>query len=161
EGVPVARMFHKQATAVPGFAEAAANTDTDVNKERVASDLGAQVAANLDLAEKPATRPEGPPTPSADGAKVRIEPNEYDGITQQIEYPEALTTFFAKLKRTAAREVGVITRVAHYGDSAVAADAITSTARRRLQDRFGDAGHGFVLMAHGDMHYMHKDVSSR
>jgi lysophospholipase L1-like esterase len=95
------------------------------------------------------------------GVALRIEPNEYDGLKQFIEHPEALAAFFAKLARTAQREAGAITRVAHYGDSAVAADAITSTARRRMQARFGDAGHGFILLAHGDMHYIHKDAQYR
>ena len=95
------------------------------------------------------------------GVALRIEPSEYDGLDQPIEHPEALAGFFAKLAHTAQREAGAITRVAHYGDSAVAADGITSTARRRMQARFGDAGHGFILLAHGDMHYIHKDVQYR
>jgi len=63
------------------------------------------------------------------------------------------------LRRAASREAGAIARVAHYGDSSVAADEITQTLRRRLQLRFGDAGHGFMLMAKGDMHYKHRDTS--
>ena len=82
-------------------------------------------------------------------------------LKQPIEHPAALAEFFAKLARSAQREAGAITRIAHYGDSATAADAITSTVRRRMQARFGDAGHGFLLLAHGDMHYIHKDVAYR
>lgn len=40
-----------------------------------------------------------------------------------------------------------ITRIAHYGDSPITGDGITSTVRRKLQMRFGDAGHGFVLFS--------------
>lgn len=39
-----------------------------------------------------------------------------------------------------------IVRVCHFGDSPITNDDITSTVRRRLQARFGDAGHGFVLV---------------
>ncbi|MCI0489347.1 MAG: GDSL-type esterase/lipase family protein [Blastocatellia bacterium] len=39
------------------------------------------------------------------------------------------------------------TRISHYGDSPITNDGITSTVRRRLQLKFGDAGHGFILIA--------------
>jgi lysophospholipase L1-like esterase len=161
EGLPVARMFHGTPSALPGFAEAAAHTNAGVTSSDVEHDLGAQVAANLGEAPRAAPPASPPPddAPAAQGPKARIEPSEYEGIKQQIEHPEALNNFFAKLAKTAAKEAGAVTRVAHYGDSAVAADAITSTARRRFQQRFGDAGHGFVLLAHGEMHYIHKDVA--
>jgi lysophospholipase L1-like esterase len=154
EGIPIARMFRGAPAALPGFAEAATHGNGDLSAAQVASSLGAQVAANLGGDFEAKGKAAGPT--AAPGA--RIAPSEYEGIKQQIEHPEALSAFFAKLARTAAHEPGAITRVAHYGDSAVAADAITSTARRRLQQRFGDAGHGFLLMAHGEMHYIHRDV---
>jgi hypothetical protein len=52
---------------------------------------------------------------------------------------------------------GHITRVAHWGDSAIVADGMTSAIRRLLQDSFGDAGHGFVLVD-GGKSYAHQDV---
>lgn len=88
-----------------------------------------------------------------------IAPAEYGDVEVPIENPEALQYFFAALQRTAQQRSGAITRVAHYGDSAIAADEISQTLRRRLQRRFGDAGHGFMLAAGGDMHYVHRDVS--
>jgi lysophospholipase L1-like esterase len=56
----------------------------------------------------------------------------------------ALDPFFAKLRRVEADEP-VQARVLHYGDSHIAADLWTGRARELLQERFGDAGAGFVL----------------
>jgi lysophospholipase L1-like esterase len=155
EGVPIARMFHGASEAVPSFAEAAEHTNADVSTAALASSLGKQVASNLGAAGPQDEQPER----AAAGPGARIEASEYEGIKQLIEHADALSGFFAKLARTASGASSAKTRVAHYGDSAVAADEISSTARRRLQQRFGDAGHGFVLVAHGQMHYIHKDVA--
>jgi lysophospholipase L1-like esterase len=78
-----------------------------------------------------------------------------------IEDPSnhAMDGFFASLKKTDAGTPGAITRVAHYGDSLVVSDFMSSTLRRRFQLRFGDAGHGFVLMAKPWAWYFHQDVS--
>jgi hypothetical protein len=100
---------------------------------------------------------------SGSGPAVRIDPADYAGLAVPIEDPSghALDGFYAALKATAERKPQAITRVAHYGDSAVAADGITATMRRNLQERFGDAGHGFILIARGDMHYIHRDIRHR
>jgi lysophospholipase L1-like esterase len=65
----------------------------------------------------------------------------------EIEDPsgQALDHFFAALLK--AETEGGRVRVCHYGDSPITNDGITATVRRRLQLRFGDAGHGFVLAA--------------
>lgn len=55
--------------------------------------------------------------------------------------PGSLDAFYASLRR------GEVTRILHYGDSPTTADSITSDIRRLLQARFGDAGHGFLLIA--------------
>jgi lysophospholipase L1-like esterase len=70
----------------------------------------------------------------------------------------ALDAFFAHLARTERREPGAVTRILHYGDSTIASDFISGTARRRLQARFGDAGHGFILIANPWQWYFHNDV---
>lgn len=64
----------------------------------------------------------------------------------EIEDPSghALDGFFAALAKAEAS--GGQARVCHYGDSPITNDGITSTVRRLLQQRFGDAGHGFVLI---------------
>jgi lysophospholipase L1-like esterase len=48
--------------------------------------------------------------------------------------------------------------VVHYGDSPTTADLITADVRHRLQERFGNAGHGFSLIAPPWVWYRHKGV---
>ena len=66
--------------------------------------------------------------------------------------PGSLDAFFASLRRKG------VTRVLHYGDSPTTADSITSDVRRLLQARFGDAGHGFVLIAKPWAWYGHNGI---
>ncbi|MCB9730799.1 MAG: hypothetical protein H6746_20175 [Deltaproteobacteria bacterium] len=56
------------------------------------------------------------------------------------------------------RKPGAVTRIAHWGDSAIGADGMTSVARRLLQREFGDSGHGFILVESGTDWYLHKDI---
>jgi hypothetical protein len=51
-------------------------------------------------------------------------------------------------------------RVLHYGDSPTTADMITADARILLQKRFGDAGHGYHLVARPWAWYEHRGVSN-
>lgn len=69
---------------------------------------------------------------------------------------KALQHFFAALHKT--EQGNHITRISHYGDSPITGDMITSTVRRKLQLRFGDAGHGFVLLAKPWGWYQHIGV---
>ena len=80
--------------------------------------------------------------------------------TVAVEDPSghALDRFFARLARTDRKEAGAVTRILHYGDSTIASDYVSGTARRRLQARFGDAGHGFILIANPWVWYFHNDV---
>jgi lysophospholipase L1-like esterase len=71
----------------------------------------------------------------------------------------ALDHFFEALYRTETRQPGAVTRIVHYGDSPTTADLITGDARKLLQVRFGDAGHGFVLLAKPWAWYDHNGVS--
>lgn len=71
----------------------------------------------------------------------------------------ALDAFYAALARTEAKEKGGVTKIVYYGDSVVAADWVTSTLRRKLQGRFGDAGHGYVLPVNAWPGYFHADVA--
>jgi lysophospholipase L1-like esterase len=159
EGFPVARLF----------------TERDHEREQLPEFEGGEVLSGDALGSSPAQSTGGDviPTPSnlddgalppdtegpAAGTGLQIDPSEYAGAAQAIEFPEALANFYAALRKSAQGEAGAITRVAHYGDSAIAADEITTTLRRKLQKRFGDAGHGFMLIAHSSMHYLHRDVA--
>jgi len=71
----------------------------------------------------------------------------------------SLDTFFAALRRTEAKEPGAVTRILHYGDSPTTADSITADVRRLFQQRFGDAGHGFLLIAKPWAWYGHNGVA--
>ncbi len=54
--------------------------------------------------------------------------------------------------------VGEPVHILHYGDSPTTADLITADVRNRLQDRFGNAGHGFSLLAPPWVWYRHQGV---
>lgn len=71
----------------------------------------------------------------------------------------ALDAFYASLAKTAKKEPGAITRILHYGDSVIASDYVSGTMRRRMQETFGDAGHGFILVANPWQWYFHNDVT--
>ncbi|WP_437808771.1 GDSL-type esterase/lipase family protein [Sorangium sp. So ce1078] len=77
-----------------------------------------------------------------------------------IEDPsgKAMTPFFRALAAVERKVPGSIARISYFGDSIVASDFVTATLRRKLQKRFGDAGHGFMLMANAWPGYFHNDV---
>lgn len=70
----------------------------------------------------------------------------------------ALDGFYASLYRTALKKPGAITRIIHFGDSVVASDYVSGTLRRKFQAQFGDAGHGFMLIANAWPAYFQNDV---
>jgi lysophospholipase L1-like esterase len=154
EDLPFANHFGRQATEGPSFAGTGyQSAGVAESRERLKETLGEAVASHL-----------GEPDPvierSGQRTRLAIEPHELEGITQRIEDPtgRGLAPFHAALARTFRGEDGAVTRVAHYGDSSIATDLITHTVRRRLQHRFGDGGHGFVLVASGHLPYRHRDV---
>jgi lysophospholipase L1-like esterase len=79
---------------------------------------------------------------------------------QLIDDPvHALDHFYAMLAHTDAKQSGAITRITHYGDSPITNDGITGTTRRLLQERFGDAGHGFILVDRPWAWYGHQAIN--
>jgi len=70
----------------------------------------------------------------------------------------ALDAFYTKLTAVDAKRPGAIARIAHFGDSIIVSDFVSGELRRELQHRFGDAGHGFVLIANAWPSYLHWDV---
>ena len=181
EKVPLAAVLYldgesQVAMAAPSIAAPdQAPATAEQAREEVAAELGEAVAANLgeeagieveEVAPPPVEAPETlpaapvrPETPKP-ARTVRIDPKEYKGIAREIEDPsgKALDGFYAALRDTAEGQAGALTRIAHWGDSTIAADGITSTLRRRTQKRFGDGGHGFILIAKSYMPYRHSDV---
>jgi lysophospholipase L1-like esterase len=94
--------------------------------------------------------------------QLRMHPDK-DAASYKIfrlnDSSHALDHFYQALQRTEAREPGAVTRILHYGDSPTTADLITGDARKLLQARFGDAGHGFCLLDKPWAWYDHNGVS--
>jgi lysophospholipase L1-like esterase len=95
--------------------------------------------------------PRSPSPPTAPSKSTADGPNLIDPHTN-------LQAFYVALWRTESREPGAITRILHYGDSPVTADSITADVRSLFQQHFGDAGHGFVLVAKPWAWYGHRGV---
>lgn len=70
----------------------------------------------------------------------------------------ALLGFYRALEKTQKKEPGAITRILHFGDSIVVSDYVSGTLRRKFQKQFGDAGHGYSLIANAWPAYFHNDV---
>lgn len=99
--------------------------------------------------------------PVKEGEKVpALAPHEDDAqlVEAPLERPAALDRFYATLTRTHLGLPGAITRVVHYGDSAIGNDGITGAIRSKMQARFGDAGHGFHLLGQPNASYRHQGV---
>lgn len=112
------------------------------------------------------------PTPRLDAAPAETPDraqNRYpalaktDGVqappTVGLEGAAALEPFFEQLTLLDLGRRSTPLRVSHWGDSVLGNDGITSAIRDRLQARFGDAGHGFHLLAQNNPSYRHRGVA--
>ncbi len=97
-------------------------------------------------------------TPTADAPTAR-DPADPCAAGLIDDPARALDHFYAALANTEAKQSGAITRITHYGDSPITNDGITGTARRLLQERFGDAGHGFILVDRPWEWYGHQSIT--
>jgi lysophospholipase L1-like esterase len=116
--------------------------------------------AALDFRPRPSAIPEEPARPRPrDTARSKV-PNVGPNLigTNLIDQHESLKAFYQALWRTEAKQTGAVTRILHYGDSPVTADSITADVRSLMQEHFGDAGHGFVLIAKPWAWYGHRGV---
>jgi hypothetical protein len=86
-----------------------------------------------------------PDTDPARQAKYPLDDSEHD-----------LDRFYEALHKAEGKGKGAEARILHYGDSPTTADLITSDARALLQKQFGDAGHGFCLIAKPWAWYAHR-----
>lgn len=75
-----------------------------------------------------------------------------------LEHPEALAHYFEQLTWVDLGVGSMIARTGHWGDSVLGVDGITAAIRRRLQSRFGDAGHGFHMMDRYHPSYLQQGV---
>ncbi len=79
-------------------------------------------------------------------------------VALQLENVETLDSFYGALAASELGYAGAITRVLHYGDSAIGNDGIPGAIRMKMQARFGDAGHGFHLLGQPNASYRHQGV---
>jgi len=103
------------------------------------------------------------PAPRAGSPIARHEaPGEFADKEPKVPIVDpsgtALDAFFRALDRTRQKQPSARTRIVHFGDSIVASDYVSGTLRRRFQERFGDAGHGFSLIANAWPAYFHNDI---
>ena len=140
------------------------STDAGGTPARVAftRDAGVQ-AARADAGREPQSRgaaaaPE-PVTPAAPVFPAYVQrPGDEGPVPLPIENAERLDYYFGKLTRTELGLEGAITRAGQWGDSVIGGDGLTEAIRRKLQTRFGDAGHGFHAMGKYSRWYNHRGV---
>jgi lysophospholipase L1-like esterase len=75
-----------------------------------------------------------------------------------IDNNGALDHFYAALRDLRNGQSRRTVRIVHYGDSPTTADLITGDARELLQERFGNGGPGFILIAKPWAWYGHHGV---
>ncbi|MEO8902161.1 MAG: hypothetical protein ABI488_09800 [Polyangiaceae bacterium] len=144
EGAEPASTAHLEAAAAVG--EAQITTET-----RTRSELAQPDTESLKAAMRAAPQAGDLPLPAIDAAEPPLPFADPSG--------HALDGFFRALTATAHKQAHAITRIAHFGDSIVVSDLVSGTLRRKLQAEFGDAGHGFMLIANAWPSYFHNDVS--
>ncbi len=71
---------------------------------------------------------------------------------------EQLAPFYEKLAALSRGAASDHVRIAVFGDSNLTMDFTTGRMRRRLSERFGEGGHGFVALGRPWSHYRHMDV---
>ncbi len=99
-------------------------------------------------------------------AEIAVETIEAPKLANQVcedqlidDPTNAMESFNASLARSEDKVKGAITRITHYGDSPITNDGITGTTRQLLQERFGDSGHGFILIDRPWDWYGHQAIS--
>jgi lysophospholipase L1-like esterase len=101
--------------------------------------------------------------PQQAGTKASPSQQHLPPITDNfVDDSGSLDPFYAVLRSlelpAAANTPPQIVTVLHYGDSPTTADLITGDVRALLQQRFGDAGHGYLLTAKPWAWYQHRDI---
>lgn len=147
--------------APPPVEPQSATTPTAAGSEEGSSELTEETRPRRELAQpetpEPVRAPRGPIAAPRDRSALPSVDDEVAPVPLE-DASNALGHFYRALQRTRERAPGAITRIAFHGDSLIASDYVTATLRRKLQAEFGDAGHGFVLMADPWPSYFHNDV---
>ncbi|MEM1034503.1 MAG: GDSL-type esterase/lipase family protein, partial [Myxococcota bacterium] len=97
-------------------------------------------------------------------AQGRPEARVPDAVTEDepprsIANPDALARFFDQLMAVERKDPGAQAHILYYGDSIVASDFVSGKLRRLMQTRFGDAGHGYAIIANAWPGWFHIDVA--
>ena len=90
-----------------------------------------------------------------DTEQLRTEAHPLVDASMELDH------FYAALLRTEQQQPGAVTQILHYGDSPTTADLITADVRVLFQKQFGDAGHGFALIAKPWAWYGHRGIEVR
>ena len=110
----------------------------------------------------PPPPPEPPPAPPPDPPPTFPPyPGHADDalpVHQPIENLDRLDYFFGQLTLTDLKVDGAITRASQWGDSVIGGDGLTDAIRQLMQERFGDAGHGFHVLSRYSVGYRHRGV---
>ncbi len=146
---PPAATAPTQASATLAVGEAMIETETRTRPE----------LAQPEHAVLPVAGRRGPiaATDSNDGVEIDLD-FTHPPVAIADPSGKALDGFYAALEHTRQKLPGAVTRVLHFGDSIVTSDYVSGTLRRKFQDQFGDAGHGFSLIANPWPAYFHNDV---
>jgi len=93
----------------------------------------------------------------------KLAPPKVNGKQQAIsavfaDDANSLDPFYAQLWKLEQGNGDNLVTVLHYGDSPTTADMITGDVRAQLQQRFGDAGRGYTLIAKPWAWYGHRGV---
>ena len=103
--------------------------------------------------------PGAPATPQTNATRQANAAPHPPASAVLIDPSGALDPFFAQLANLEQHGHPEVVTILHYGDSPTTADLITGDARALLQARFGDAGHGFNLVAKPWAWYGHRGVT--
>jgi lysophospholipase L1-like esterase len=119
---------------------------------------GGSPAAAPDVNEEPPLPP--PSLPGQDSAPFKGQAIEEGCRKTGAKGCElsAMDPFYHQLARVLRKEPGAVARISHFGDSILASDYVSSRARERLQDTFGDAGHGFLFIGQPSRWYFQEGV---
>ncbi|WP_433974350.1 GDSL-type esterase/lipase family protein [Tunturiibacter lichenicola] len=98
------------------------------------------------------------PDPNARGRSPKDAANSTLQSEFLIDDNGVLDHFYAALENLSTGPNKRDVRIVHYGDSPTTADLITGDARELLQQRFGNAGPGFILIAKPWAWYGHHGV---
>ncbi len=106
---------------------------------------------------------ETPPEPEPEKIVYTPDARDVTAPAFTLDDPSgvALDNFYAALARTDRGQDHTITRVAHFGDSSIGQDGLPHELRKRFQDRFGDAGAGFVLLQRYSTNYLNRVVRAQ